>query len=377
MRVLLDAAHPADVWVWGALEDCLLGDGHETLWVSRPGKEHVVGLIEARGRPQVHGPPAGAGRLGLARELVLRDVCVWRAVRSFGSDVICTRSPSGVHAGRLTRTPVLYDNDDGSAAGLLYWAAAPFADLVTGPAAGISFGRGPKEPAPSTGRSRLGMPRRRHSRRRGYRGYKELLYLHPSRFEPDPLIRSEIGAEPGERLFLVRLSAFAALHDLRERGLRRPVIDAIVQRLGGRGRVLVSTEAEPPGSLARLTAPVAPHRFHHLLAACDLVVGDSQTVAVEAAMLGVPSFRFSSWAGRHRYMNEIEQRWRLSVSFQTDDEAGLLAALDDALADLDASAELQQQRRRAMLEWCDDPVEQMRDWVSLVHRRSIDYASVR
>ena len=47
MRVLIDAVHPADVWTLGAVEDRLLANGEETLWVSRPEKDSVVELIEA------------------------------------------------------------------------------------------------------------------------------------------------------------------------------------------------------------------------------------------------------------------------------------------------------------------------------------------
>jgi len=366
MRALLDAAHPVDVWTFAALEDCLLEDGYETLWLSRPGKEHVVDLIEARGRPHVAGPPAGAGRIGLARELLQRDLACWRTVRDFRPDAIFTRSPAGVHAGCLTRTPVVYDSDDGRAAGLLYWAAAPFADLVTGPEA---LGR--IDQAASQARC----PRPRSKCRHLYRGYKELLYLHPSRFEPDPRIRAEIGCEPHERLFLLRLSAFASVHDRGEAGLCRPLTDAVVERLSLHGRMLLSCEAEPPEGLADLVVRVEPQRFHHLLAACDLVVGDSQTVTAEAAVLGTPSIRFSSWAGRHAYLLELEQRWQLAASFGPYEEAGFLAALDTALNDIDATAVEHRRRREAMLEWCDDPDGLMAAWISFAQRCSLGYAS--
>ena len=50
MKVLIDAVHPADVWTLGAVEDRLLAAGEETLWLSRPGKDSVVELIEALDR---------------------------------------------------------------------------------------------------------------------------------------------------------------------------------------------------------------------------------------------------------------------------------------------------------------------------------------
>lgn len=39
MKVLIDAVHPADVWTLGAVEDRLLANGEETLWISRPVKD--------------------------------------------------------------------------------------------------------------------------------------------------------------------------------------------------------------------------------------------------------------------------------------------------------------------------------------------------
>ena len=156
MRVLIDAVHPADVWTLGAVEDRLLANGEETLWVSRPEKDSVVELIEARGRPHVRGPNAGTSMPGLARELIVRDWRVWHTVRSFEPDVILTRSPAGVHAGRLTRTPVMYDTDDGHVAGFLYYVAGPFANIIA---------------SPTATEKHYGKQHRR------YQGYKELLSL--------------------------------------------------------------------------------------------------------------------------------------------------------------------------------------------------------
>ncbi|RMH73525.1 MAG: hypothetical protein D6683_13285, partial [Actinomyces sp.] len=87
MKVLIDAVHPADVWTLGAVEDRLLAEGAETLWLSRPGKQAVVELIEARGRPHVPGPRAGTSMPTLAAELIRRDLLAWRTVRRFAPDV--------------------------------------------------------------------------------------------------------------------------------------------------------------------------------------------------------------------------------------------------------------------------------------------------
>ncbi len=341
MKVLIDAVHPADVWTLGAVEDRLLAAGEETLWLSRPEKDSVVELIEARGRPHVPASRAGTSMISLARELLVRDWRALRAVRSFKPDVILTRSPAGVHAGRLTRTPVMYDTDDGHVAGFLYYVAGPFANLIASPSATEkSYGK----------------------QHRRYQGYKELFYLHPSRFQPSPKIRDELGAKPGERLFLLRLTAFTASHDASEAGMSRAQIDRIVSTLQARGKVIISSEEDLPAALADLRVPTAPERFHDVLAACDLVVGDSQTVCSEAGVIGVPSLRYNTWAGRHPYQVELEERWGLTKAFALEDEKAFFTELDRVLGDLDTAHERQAAGRAAMLEWCGDPVDDLTEW---------------
>ena len=341
MRVLIDAVHPADVWALGAVEDRLLANGEETLWVSRPGKDCVVELIEARGRPHVRGPRAGRSRRSLARELLARDWRVWRTARAFRPDVILTRSPAGVHAGRATRTPVLYDTDDGHVAGLLFRIAGPFADIVASPTAtGHRYG----------------------DRHRRYQAYKELFALHPSRFTPDPGIRAELGLAADEAFHVLRLTAFRASHDTHEAGMTPDHVERVIDRLSTTGTVLVSSEHDLPTDLQPRRIPTAAARFHHVLAAAEIVVGDSQTVCAEAAVLGTPSLRFNTWAGRHPYQVELEQRWGLTKAFHLDDELAFFSELDRLLADPTAAAQLQTARREEMLAWCEDPVDDLTAW---------------
>ena len=341
MRILIDAVHPADVWTLGAVEDRLLAAGEETLWLSRPGKDSVVELIAARGRPHVPASRAGTSMLGLARELLARDWRAWRAVRRFRPDVILTRSPAGVHAGRLTRTPVIYDTDDGHVAGFLYYAAGPFANLIASPTA-TTKDYGPQH--------------------RRYRGYKELFYLHPDRFQPDPRIRAELGLATGERFFVVRLTAFTASHDMSEAGMTRDQIDRLLARLRTHGTVMISSESELPADLADLRISTPAHRFHHVLATADLVVGDSQTVCSEAGVIGTPSIRYNTWAGRHPYQVELEERWGLTRAFPLDDESGFFTEVDRVLADLDGVAAAHAAGRDRMLQWCGDPVDDLTAW---------------
>ena len=51
----------------------------------------------------------------------------------FKPDVIVTRNPAGAQTGRLLGIPAIFDTDDGKAAGIHCWSAAPFAHVITTP----------------------------------------------------------------------------------------------------------------------------------------------------------------------------------------------------------------------------------------------------
>jgi len=249
----------------------------------------------------------------------------------------------------------MYDTDDGHVAGFLYYVAGPLANLIASPTATQkSYGK----------------------QHRRYQGYKELFYLHPSRFTPDPGIRTELGAAPDERLFLLRLTAFTASHDVSEAGMTRAQIDRILELLQANGKVIISSEEDLPPELAGLRVPTPPERFHDVLAACDLVVGDSQTVCSEAGVIGVPSLRYNTWAGRHPYQVELEERWGLTKAFALEDEAAFFAELERLLADLDGAHEVQAEGRAAMLAWCGDPVDDLTAWTYELAGREVPDAAL-
>lgn len=77
--------------------------------------------------------------------------------------------------------------------------------------------------------------------------------------------------------------------------------------------------------------PVAPKDFHHLLATASLFVGDSQSVAAEAAILGVPSLRLSGFTGTTFYLHHLEGLG-LIQNFSPGEENDLLDALASALS---------------------------------------------
>ena len=51
--------------------------------------------------------------------------------------------------------------------------------------------------------------------------------------------------------------------------------------------------------------------MHHVMAFASLYIGDSQTMAAEAGVLGVPFVRFNDFVGRIGYLRELEDVYQL------------------------------------------------------------------
>lgn len=332
MRVMIDVVHPAHVHFYRNLWSELVARGDEVLVVSRD-KDVTLALLDHFGIEHV--PVGRAGRrsiVGHGLELAHRDLALIRLGRRFRPDIVLTRNPAGVQAARILRVPGVFDTDDGTAAGIHWRAAAPFATVIT---SSVSLGED------------------HGSRHWRYQGYKALTPLHPARFTPDPTVRQRLGLSPGERLFVVRFVAMAASHDLGESGMAETMKRELVALLGARGRVVISSEAPLPPDLAHLAFPLDATELHDALAAADLVVGDSQTVTAEAALLGTPAVRASSFTGRLEYLRELEERYGLVRSFRPDDEDAIRAAVLELADDPDVGATWLARRATMLAEQVD------------------------
>lgn len=285
--------------------------GHATAILARD-KDVTSQLLERLNLEHSTVGKAGSrGRMGQLAELLQRDLVLARFARGFKADVIVTRNPAGVHAARLIGALGIFDTDDGSAAGLHFRAARPFAHFLTSPDC-LPENWGP-----------------RHIR---YRGYKQSAYLHPEHFTPDPGVLDELQVRQGERFFIVRFVAMHAAHDSGESGMPASAKREVIDRLLRHGRVFLSCESGVPEEWAHLAYRLAPDRLHDALAFADLVVGDSQTMTAEAAVLGTPSIRSSTFAGRISYLEELEHRYGLTWGFHPRDTPAFLRRLDALLA---------------------------------------------
>ncbi len=332
MRFLFDIVHPAHVHFFKHMLTGLAKRGHETRIVARE-KDVTTALLDRLGFSyETVGRSGKKSLFGMGSELLRRDLVLARVARQFKPDMIVTRNPAGAQTGRALGIPAIFDTDDGKAAGIHFWSAAPFAHVITTPdCSDEDYGK-------------------RHVK---YPGYKQTAYLHPNHFTPDRSVLSALGVSEGERYFIVRFVAMVASHDLGEGGLPLAAKRTLIDKLRAKGRVFLSSEDTLPDELAAMKFPLPPDKLHDALAFADLLVGDSQTVAAEAAVLGTPSLRVSSWTGRLAYLTELEKRYGLTFAYHPDRAAALMAHVDRWLSEPSLRSSLAPQHRQLLADKVD------------------------
>jgi hypothetical protein len=152
-------------------------------------------------------------------------------------------------------------------------------------------------------------------------GYKELAYLHPNYFKPDPAIFDELGINRSDKYVIVRFNAFAAVHDIGKRGFSNEDKITAVKQLGKYIRIFISSENNLPYDLEPYRLPIPPHRIHHVLSYAQLFLSDTGTMSTESAILGTPSIICLSNANKFGNFIELENRYGLLYAFNEPEKA--------------------------------------------------------
>jgi hypothetical protein len=150
-----------------------------------------------------------------------------------------------------------------------------------------------------------------------YPGYHELAYLSP-RYAPEV-------KRPRNR-FLVRFVGWGAGHDIGEKSLSVESKIDLVKILSRFGSVHISSEAPLPDGLAQFTFKMHPSGMHDFMATCKMIIGESATMASEAACMGIPAV-FISNTGRG-YTTEQDVRYDLVRHYRLDQWDDILQTVE-------------------------------------------------
>jgi len=276
MRAHFEVGHPAHVHLFKHAIRELEARGHRTFVTARE-KEVTTALLDAYDIEYEVLSAQGDSTPELLLEWALRALRLVRSIRGFGSDVVVSHlNPVAAQAATVTGTPSVTFTDDEVATRSLSKLTIPFTSRVCTPACfEMDFGE----------------------KHRRYDGYHELAYLHPDRFEPDPQPLADHGIAVDEPYYVLRFVSWAAHHDVGETGISRAGKRELVDYLSERGQVYITSESPLPAAFEPYRLPVPPERIHDLLYYADGYIGDSQTMAIEAGVLGTPAIRTNSFVG--------------------------------------------------------------------------------
>ena len=93
---------------------------------------------------------------------------------------------------------------------------------------------------------------------------------------------------------------------------------------------------------------INPLDIHHAMAFAKLYIGDSQTMAAEAAVIGTPSIRFNDFVGEINYLEELEHNYQLTFGIRTTDTESLFSKTKE-LIETPNLRDLFQARKEKML----------------------------
>ncbi|PQJ77773.1 DUF354 domain-containing protein [Polaribacter porphyrae] len=182
-------------------------------------------------------------------------------------------------------------------------------------------------------------------------GYKELAYLHPNQFTPDlELVKKII---PEKNFFILRLVSLTAYHDVGKSGITKEKAKQLISLLEKYGQVYISAERELSPELEKYKLKIEPHQLKDVLSQAKAYIGDSQTMSSEAAILGVPSFRFNDFVGKIGVMDEKDDVYKLSKSYKTSEFSFLLKDLENSLNGDVFSLKIKENQKRMLSEKVD------------------------
>jgi uncharacterized protein len=154
-----------------------------------------------------------------------------------------------------------------------------------------------------------------------FNSFKELAYLNPTRFVPDPSIYDELGIPPQEKYVILRFNVFDAVHDIGRKGFSGEDKLLLFREILKYAHVFISPEGPLPPELEEHRLKINPSRMHHAINYAQMVISDTGTMTTEAAVLGTPGIMCLSNVAQFGNFIELERTYNLIFTFSQPLEA--------------------------------------------------------
>jgi uncharacterized protein len=243
--------------------------------------------------------------------LLLRDIRLFKIVFYNRPSLMIGTEWSIVHVGKLLKIPSILVNEDDTTATPENKYFYPFATTLL---------------LPSCCDQGLWL-----DKRVTYNSYHELAYLHPSVFIPDENVVRNFNSTLSPYA-IIRLVKLTASHDINMNGLNESLLDQIIAKVSKKMTVFICSEKPLAERYIQYQLKLNPVEIHHALYYAKLFVGDSQTMAAEAGVLGTPFIRYNDFVGKIGYLEELENKYNLGFGFPIKKYREMLDKIDKILS---------------------------------------------
>ncbi len=330
MKVLFYLVHPAHFHLFKNVIKKLQKENIETFIIIRP-KESLETLCITEGFHfiKVNEGVRKNNKFSMFTDMIKRDYRAYQIIRRIKPDLLIGSSVEIAHVGKLLGIPsVITHEDDYDNMKFFSYSTFPFASRILSPE-GCRQGKWQKKCT-------------------FYRGYHELSYLHPNNFLPNKEILQKI---QNETYFLLRFSQFTAHHDFGASGISDKLAGQLIELLKPYGKIIISSERKLSSTLEQYRTNFPPSDIHNLLYSAKMLIGDSQSMTMEAAVLGVPTIRFNKFAENYSItvIDELEEKYKLAIGINNENPEKLISTVKELLKNEEIN-KLWQERRQKMLE---------------------------
>jgi hypothetical protein len=324
MNIVFDIGHPAQVHLFKNFLFYLEKNNFQ-ITIFATNKDVVLDLLDYYHLSYIKLPkPDGKFFLSILR-LIRRDFYIfWKYFKlkfyvGFGTSI----SLSHLSIFSKFQSYILNEDDDNNVP-LFTWMSYPFSTKIVNPDC-IRF-KGWKK------------------KRILYNSFHELAYLHPNNFTPDNSILLKYGLKSKEYIIL-RLNSLQAHHDVNAQGISHDLYIKIKELL--KEYVIIESKENSK------THQIKPWDMHNVLAHAKMIISDSQTMTIEAAVLGIPAIRINTFMGISTVIDELELKYGLAYGFNPHQEEQSLSTIKYLATDTNVDKLWQERKEKMLAEKCD------------------------
>lgn len=301
MNILIQLSHPAHFHLYKNVAQNFMRDGHQVFILIKT-KDILEDLLKQSGLPyyNILKEAHRKSKFGMLWDMLVRDWRILRFVKKHKIDLLTGSTVEVAQVGWLTRKyRVNTGEDDMNVVPLFPKMAGPFMGTILSPRVCNNYSLEPYSVK--------------------YESYHELAYLHPNHFQADKTVVEKYFSADTP-FFILRFSSLNAYHDAGIQGINTEIAQHLIDILKPHGRIYITSERELEPQFEPYRIKINTLDMHHVMAFSTLYIGDSQTMAAEAAVLGVPFVRFNDFVGRIGYLNELEDVYQLGFGIKASEE---------------------------------------------------------